>query len=210
MIYELRQYTMVPGRRDEFADYFDRHFVESQEALGISVIGQFRDLDRADRYVWMRAYPDMETRGQVLNAFYDGSYWAATKDAANAMMTEWHDILLLKPAWDGSGLQHEPAGRAAAGSPGSPAEGFTVTVWNVEPDVLQDTVSACRDACPDAVAVFVTEPSPNNFLRHPIREGENVLVCIARGASAEAPSLKHAGDPIQILRMMPTARSALR
>lgn len=209
MIYELRQYTMVPGRRDEFAAYFDRHFVESQEELGIRVIGQFCDLDRDDRYVWMRAYPDMKTRGTILPAFYDGPHWAATKDAANAMMTEWHDVLLLRPAWAG-GVQHEPASRAAAGSPGSPSEGFTVTIWRVEPDALPDIASACRDVCPDAVAAFLTEPSPNNFLRHPIREDETVLVCIQRGASSKAPSLEGTGEPIQVLRLEPTARSALR
>lgn len=39
-----------PGRRDELIDLFDRAFVESQEATGMTIIGQFRDLDRADRH----------------------------------------------------------------------------------------------------------------------------------------------------------------
>lgn len=53
-VVELRQYTLHPGRRDTLIELFDREFVETQEALGINVIGQFRDLDGPDRFVWLR------------------------------------------------------------------------------------------------------------------------------------------------------------
>ena len=45
-VVELRQYTLKPGRRDDLIELFDRHFVESQEALRMTVIGQFRDRRR--------------------------------------------------------------------------------------------------------------------------------------------------------------------
>ena len=45
-IVELRQYTLYPGKRDTLMDLFDREFVESQEAVGMTLIGQFRDLDK--------------------------------------------------------------------------------------------------------------------------------------------------------------------
>ena len=48
-IVELRQYTLHPGKRDVLIDLFDRELVESQEALGMKVIGQFRDLDNRFR-----------------------------------------------------------------------------------------------------------------------------------------------------------------
>ena len=41
-VVELRQYTLHPGKRDVLIDLFDREFVESQEALGIKIIGQSR------------------------------------------------------------------------------------------------------------------------------------------------------------------------
>jgi NIPSNAP len=69
---ELRQYTLHPGQRDVLIDLFDREFVETQEAVGMAVIGQFRDLDRPDRFVWLRGFKDVEARGQGLAAFYDG------------------------------------------------------------------------------------------------------------------------------------------
>jgi hypothetical protein len=42
-VIELRQYTLKPGQRDTLIDLFDRHFVESQEAVGMTIIGQFRE-----------------------------------------------------------------------------------------------------------------------------------------------------------------------
>jgi hypothetical protein len=62
-VVELRQYTLRPGQRDVLVELFDREFVESQEAVGMELIGQFRDLDRPDRFVWLRGFPDMSIAG---------------------------------------------------------------------------------------------------------------------------------------------------
>ena len=69
---ELRQYTLHPGQRDSLIELFEREFVETQEALGIAVIGQFRDLNRPDRFVWLRGFETIEARGQELAAFMMG------------------------------------------------------------------------------------------------------------------------------------------
>jgi hypothetical protein len=61
-VVELRQYTLHPGRRDVLIDLFDREFVETQEAAGMAVLGQFRDLDDSDRFVWLRGFDDMRRR----------------------------------------------------------------------------------------------------------------------------------------------------
>jgi len=39
---KVRRY---PGRRDELITLFDRESVETQEACGMRILGQFRDLD---------------------------------------------------------------------------------------------------------------------------------------------------------------------
>src|SRR6187551_3647920 len=95
-IHELRQYTLHPGRRDELVEVFDRWFIEGQEDLGTVVQGQFSDLDRPDRFVWLRSFPDLEARRVALEGFYSGPVWAAHRDAANATMAEWDDVLLLQ------------------------------------------------------------------------------------------------------------------
>jgi hypothetical protein len=45
----VAQYTLHPGRRDDLIALFDREQVESQEACGIELLRQFRDLDDPDR-----------------------------------------------------------------------------------------------------------------------------------------------------------------
>ncbi|HYD04965.1 MAG TPA: hypothetical protein VEC60_04530, partial [Reyranella sp.] len=48
-VVEYRRYRCVPGRGDELMALFERELLESQEAHGAVVIGQFRDLDEPDR-----------------------------------------------------------------------------------------------------------------------------------------------------------------
>src|SRR5215468_1240257 len=92
-IMELRQYTLRPGQRDTLIALFDREFVESQEALGMRIIGQFRDLDDPNRFVWLRGFADMESRAEALRAFYGGPVWKANSEAANATMIDVDNVL---------------------------------------------------------------------------------------------------------------------
>src|SRR5471030_240697 len=87
-IIELRQYLLQPCRRDDLIELFDREFVETQEAVGIDVVGQFCDLDRPDYFVWLRSFDYMESRSHSLAAFYGVPVWGAHRDAANATMID--------------------------------------------------------------------------------------------------------------------------
>src|SRR5258708_5939547 len=71
-VVELRQYTLRPGQREVLIELFDREFVESQEATGMAIVGQFRDLDQPDRFVWIRGFPSMPVRARALAGFYGG------------------------------------------------------------------------------------------------------------------------------------------
>ena len=56
-IFELRQYTLHPGQRDILVDVFDDNFVEGQEATGMRIIGQYRDLDDPTASCGCAAFP---------------------------------------------------------------------------------------------------------------------------------------------------------
>lgn len=86
-VVELRPYALHPGQRDVLIELFDREFVESQEAAGMRVIGQFRDLDDPDRFIWLRGFPGMDARAESLTAFYSGPIWRAHRDVA--FNTQW-------------------------------------------------------------------------------------------------------------------------
>ena len=81
-VVELRQYTLQPGQRDVLIELFERELIETQEAVGMHVIGHFRDLDAPDRYVWLRGFPSMDARRDALQAFYFGPVWQQHRNAA--------------------------------------------------------------------------------------------------------------------------------
>ena len=61
---ELRIYKSLEGQRDRFLSYFEEHYLESQEATGMRIWGQFHDLGTPSQFVWLRGYRDMESRAQ--------------------------------------------------------------------------------------------------------------------------------------------------
>ena len=60
--FELRNYLIQPGQRDHFIDYFEAHFIGSQQAVGMHVLGQFRMMGEPDRFVWLRGFTDRAAR----------------------------------------------------------------------------------------------------------------------------------------------------
>jgi len=115
-VIELRQYTLVPGRFDDFAKLFEDEFVDPLEAAGMTVIGQFHDLDDPNRFVWLRGFRDMPSRAKALDAFYGGPLWKARRDAANANFTDTDNVLLLRPAAPDSGVDLRKRGMSGFGS----------------------------------------------------------------------------------------------
>ena len=87
-IVELRQYTLHSQQREVLIDLFDREFVETQEAPGMRVLGQFRDLDRPDQFVWLRGFADMPARHRAMEGFYGGPVWAVHRHAAAPPMQQ--------------------------------------------------------------------------------------------------------------------------
>ena len=116
-VLELRQYTLHPGRRDDLIALFEREFVEAQEDCGMQMLGTFRDLDDADRFVWLRGFADMATRADALAAFYFGPVWQRHRDAANATIADSDDVLLLKPAGCMKGFEQASSPHAPVDAP---------------------------------------------------------------------------------------------
>jgi len=227
-ILELRQYTLRDGQRDALIDLFEREFVESQEALGMKVIGTFRDLDRPNRFVWLRGFRDMESRFAGLSSFYGGPVWHSHRDAANATMVDSDNVLLLHSARTGAEFKL-PDLRPALGAQ-APA-GLVVAVVDHFNSPAQDALLQFETqvkprlgkAKIPLLAWFVPVGSANNFPRLPVREHEQVLVWFARFESepdfaARKSELAAAAQPLSrwvsrapdVLRLSPTARSLIR
>lgn len=236
-VVELRQYTLHPGQRDVLIDLFDREFIETQEAVGMSVIGQFRDLDDPNRFVWLRGFPDMPTRAEALRAFYGGPVWKAHREAANATMIDSSNVLLLRPARAESGFLLSNIRRPLPGSTEVPQGIVVATIFYLAtpadadfPGFFERVLALALAATGASIlAYFQTEKSANNFPALPVREGENVFVWFslfpdriayedhvaARAASqhwnheiSEALAGRLKSSP-EVLKLSPTPRSWL-
>lgn len=235
-VIELRQYTLYPGAREGFVELFDGTYADSLDATGMTVIGQFRDLDRPNYFVWMRGFQNMEARARELSGFYDGDLWHATRSRANSSMRDSDNVLLLVPASPDSRFHEVP--RRAATVAAAPGKGLiVVTLYYTAPDALhsfatlfQKTLRHRLEAAGAKIlAGYVSSAEANNFPRLPIRTGEHIYLSVAQFRSVAAyetvqqrlatdagwskrlwPEAREqlSRDP-EVLRLSPTSRSRL-
>jgi hypothetical protein len=237
-IVELRQYTLHPGKREALVTLFDREFVESQEELGMMVLGQFRDLEDPDRFVWLRGFTTMSRRAEALSNFYSGPVWKANRVAANATMIDSDNVLLLRPAYATSGFPASGITRPPAGHTKSPASVILTTIYYrdhpFDEEFLKFFDGLARPALAEAgappLACLQTEYAENTFPALPVRAGVHAFVWFARFSSAararahesrllRSDSWQEKALPVlaqmvtgmtERLRLAPTARSLLR
>jgi len=236
-IFELRQYVLKPGQRDVLVEVFDDNFVEGQEAAGIRIIGQYRDLGDPDRFVWVRSFPDMETRKVALTSLYTGPVWKANGRVASGTMVDSDNVLLLRPLHPDTAFAASTVKLPPPGTRG-PGKGLLVAsivyVERKTPSEFgeffqQELKPRWEQAGATVIAQMVSEHSPNTYPNLPVREKENVFVWFSlfpdqatadkhqrtltqsmewREAAVQLTAWTH--HQIEVLRLQPTARSRLQ
>jgi hypothetical protein len=182
-------------------DLFARELVAGQEALGMTILGQFRDLNNPDRFVWVRGFPDMDTRARALDAFYTGPVWREHGKAANATMIDSDDVLLLRPAGPEPPEDFMAPGLVVAGIHHFDRPVDDGFVERFERVIAPELTTAGGSI----LGSYVTEQSENNFPALPVREGENVFVWFARfpeRVPAELPLDRN----VELLELAPASR----
>jgi hypothetical protein len=223
-VIELRQYALQPGRREDLIALFEDEFIDPQRTAGIRLLGQFRDLDVADRFVWLRGFRDMPARAEALRSFYGGPVWAANRNAANATMIDSDNVLLLRPADERESPLLQP---------GTSLLVATIYLLAAPVDDAFQRFFASRAmpllaaAGAPVAARFETEYAKNDFPALPVREGEHAFVWFSRFASpldyerhlvelrrsrewrevVEPEVTRRLASPAQVLRLEPTTRS---
>lgn len=201
------------------------------------VIGQFRDLDNPNRFVWLRGFRNMSERAEGLTAFYTGPVWKAHREAANSTMIDSDNVLLLRPARPMSSFllgNHRPP----HGSNDVSEVLVVATIYYLDAMAGDDFVEfferslepVLMDIGASVLCYFVTERSANTFPTLPVREGEEVFVWFSRfrdqaayedhtAALCKSPQwrgevsqglTRRLKKPPEILKLSPTARSQLR
>ena len=105
MIYELRLYSVAPGRMQDVHDRFNHHFPALFARHGVNCVGRWNAVAGPDapRFVYLMAYRDYAEREAVWASFYQDADWWRIRAETNAghEMVERHDLFFMKPnvAW---------------------------------------------------------------------------------------------------------------
>lgn len=197
-VVELRRYTIRPGEREHFAEYFDAYFPEAFQQLGAIAFGQFFERDQPSRFTWLRGFRDMDARAVVNAAFYYGPVWKEHRGTVNPLMIDSDDVLLLRPL--------RPVAVLPAADPVREREPRGVVVMHIFPGVDPATVESAY-AEYECAGLLVTLDAPNNFPQLPVRTDGPWVVWLGIFDDARdfAPI---AGGEVVVLA--PTRRSRLR
>jgi hypothetical protein len=74
MFYELRQYTITPGKMDKWVSLMEEAIIPFQVAQGMVITGSFREEDDTT-YIWMRRFESEAEREHLYEAVYKSNTW---------------------------------------------------------------------------------------------------------------------------------------
>ena len=210
---ELRSYEIVPGGVPAFVEHFEAHFLDSQAALGMDIVGLFTVPDDDARFVWVRRFRDPAGRADALAAFYGGPVWQEFGPRANELMIDHTDVHLLVP---------HPSGPPFAEGHVPPAEPRTVVIATYDLGDAELPAAAMSRELAAAPASGVTELGrlvtagvPNDFPRLPVHEDVTVGVWLLADPSGGAAAVTLAqavaaeGLSVRTMPVTPTFHSTL-
>jgi hypothetical protein len=228
---EFRSYTLVPGGADAFVEHFERHFLATQEELGMDIVGQFTVPGDDARFVWVRRFLHPASRAAALASFYGGPTWKEFGPRANELMLDHTDVHLLVP--DPSAPSFVPDHARHAQRPDRPDQGDgdgtpSVVVAAIYDLGAGDELPAhAAEAMTDALhgsdggvtelGRLVTAGVPNDFPLLPVHEDATVALWLlsdrmgGMAATTAAEAVSHSqGLTLRTMSLAPTARSTLR
>jgi hypothetical protein len=181
-VFEFRRYTVKPGEREHFAQYFESYFPEAFQQLGAIAAGSFFERQHPLGLTWLRGFHAIEARAVVNAAFYYGPVWKEHKKTLNDLMTDSDNVLLLQPLSPDRSVMVLPAVDSVVEPQGAQgvlvAQIFAVKKGEVEAFARQaeSAFAAYRNAGAREAGVLVTLDVANNFPQLPIRTDGPYLV----------------------------------
>lgn len=88
MFFELREYRIRDGRRNEFVQLMDEIIIPFQRSKGMVIVGSFVSLEEDDLYIWLRQFESEDQRKILYDAVYGDPYWK------NEIKTSMGDMLI--------------------------------------------------------------------------------------------------------------------
>ena len=73
--YELRQYSVRPGKMQAWLKVMEEEIIPFQVAKGMVITGSYRGETDDSVYVWMRRFESEAQREALYKAVYDSDHW---------------------------------------------------------------------------------------------------------------------------------------
>jgi hypothetical protein len=75
MLFELRQYHIRPGHRENWTRLMEEEIIPFQVSKGMVILGSFVGEQDESVYVWIRRFADEEERARLYEAVYQSDHW---------------------------------------------------------------------------------------------------------------------------------------
>src|SRR5215475_4891184 len=75
LFFELRQYHMRPGQRDNWVKCMEEEIIPFQVKMGMVILGSFVGEEDDSVYVWIRRFDNEQERKRLYDAVYQSDYW---------------------------------------------------------------------------------------------------------------------------------------
>ncbi len=197
-VIEIRHYKQQEGQGQNFIDYFEEHFIVSQEDQGMAILGQLRVIGKPNETVWVRAFENMESRSSGLKGFYFGPVWAKYSPPMAQMHAGIKNAYLLKPLGNIDELTkghraQDIAATLASGTISAVTGVVAIDFYYTKPGELGNFTKFFEERLKPAITKqgheilghFVSELATNDVPQLPVVQDENLLVVISMYASQE-------------------------
>ena len=75
MLFELRQYRMRPGQRENWVRFAEDEIIPFQTSKGMHIIGSWVGEEEDDLFVWIRRFDSEEERVRLYKEVYESDHW---------------------------------------------------------------------------------------------------------------------------------------
>lgn len=75
MLFELRQYTINEGKREQFVKLMEEQIIPYQTQQGMTILGSFVSEEDENTYVWIRRFQSESDRERLYDAVYNSDHW---------------------------------------------------------------------------------------------------------------------------------------
>ena len=75
MLWELRQYHIQDGKKQEWVELMEREIIPFQVSKGMVILGSFTGEEDEHIYIWLRRFENESERERLYQEVYESDHW---------------------------------------------------------------------------------------------------------------------------------------